>query len=575
MSTLITVPGASNIPVTVSTTTGDVSNYALQIGALLSTIQGASNLSITMDSATGSIPTSPFTTNYASGTTGDLQRLYQGLLDRNADDAGMQYWTSQSGGGGASLATIADAFTASPEFAGRYGSLSDAAFVDLLYQNMFGRPADMQYINGWLGMLSGGASRGAVAASIAESAEAESAGHQTVDDVAHSAIYRLYEAAFGRPPDEAGDALWTTLLAQGATLQQIAASIAGSSEFQPNTTSSDGDFVTTLYSNLLGRVPDQAGLDFWTASLTGGESRPDVLAAFAASPEARGAWDGISIPFTTELVLDGAGGMNVSVPAGYNYIIENSAASDTLTASNAVIVENTVGGTLFLSDNSTLAAAGGNHTVSATGNYNLSFGPGDNAITAAGSGRIAMDEGTSTIDVTGSNDTILAGGATMTVSASASSSGLSVIGGTGPLTFIGAGNLAYSAGAGNASLNAASATGNVAATLAGFGNDSITTGSGSDTLMAGAGPDTLNAGDGSNLFQFVFGQTDGAADVIGDSATQLASDTFNFVNYDGLPVESLTNGALTLTLSDSTTIVFTNLTSISQLGHINIVNIPV
>ena len=81
----------------------------------------------------------------------------------------------------------------------------------------------------------------------------------------------------------------------------------------------------------------------------------------------------------------------------------------------------------------------------------------------------------------------------------------------------------------------------------------------------------MNAGAGSNLFLFVAGHTAGATDYITDSAANIANDTFSFNNYGAAPTEGVNgSGQVTLTLSDHTTIVFTNLTSDSQLnGHIN------
>jgi hypothetical protein len=69
---------------------------------------------------------------------------------------------------------------------------------------------------------------------------------------------------------------------------------------------------------------------------------------------------------------------------------------------------------------------------------------------------------------------------------------------------------------------------------------------------------------------FVAGHTAGATDFITDSAANIANDLFSFNNYGTAPTEAVTGGQVTLTLSDHTTIVFTNLTSTSQLnGHIN------
>ena len=45
-------------------------------------------------------------------------------------------------------------------------------------------------------------------------------------------------------------------------------------------------FVTAMYANVLGRAPDQAGLNFWLGQLEGGgQTRAIVLVGFVESPE--------------------------------------------------------------------------------------------------------------------------------------------------------------------------------------------------------------------------------------------------------------------------------------------------
>ena len=44
-------------------------------------------------------------------------------------------------------------------------------------------------------------------------------------------------------------------------------------------------YVTLLYRTILGREPDQAGLNYWLGLMNGGMSRENVLNGFAASTE--------------------------------------------------------------------------------------------------------------------------------------------------------------------------------------------------------------------------------------------------------------------------------------------------
>lgn len=70
-----------------------------------------------------------------------VARLYTAALNRKPDDAGLEYWTGQLKGG-MPLKEIAAAFASSPEFVGKYGSVNDADFVKLLYNNVLKRDPD-------------------------------------------------------------------------------------------------------------------------------------------------------------------------------------------------------------------------------------------------------------------------------------------------------------------------------------------------------------------------------------------------------------------------------------------------
>ena len=99
-------------------------------------------------------------------------------------------------------------------------------------------------------------------------------------------VYRLYEGAFDRAPDQAGLAAWTHLLNSGTSLQAVADGFVGSPEFQSQYGGLDNTaFVTLLYSNVMQRTPDTAGLQGWVDFLNAGHSRAEVLLGFTESAE--------------------------------------------------------------------------------------------------------------------------------------------------------------------------------------------------------------------------------------------------------------------------------------------------
>jgi hypothetical protein len=104
------------------------------------------------------------------GTAGQAYRLYQAAFDRTPDKAGLGYWIEMLDHG-QTLQDAARDFAASPEFTSLYGaSLSDAQFVDALYQNVLHRPAEGAGYDFWVSSLQI-VSRADVLVNFSESAE--------------------------------------------------------------------------------------------------------------------------------------------------------------------------------------------------------------------------------------------------------------------------------------------------------------------------------------------------------------------------------------------------------------------
>ena len=64
-------------------------------------------------------------------------------------------------------------FLSSTEYLAKFANLSDAAFVEMLYQNALGRTAEPAGLQHWTAALSGGATRAEVSVGIADSPEAQ------------------------------------------------------------------------------------------------------------------------------------------------------------------------------------------------------------------------------------------------------------------------------------------------------------------------------------------------------------------------------------------------------------------
>jgi hypothetical protein len=172
-----------------------------------------------------------------------INRLYLATLARSADDGGLAAWTAQYDAGTA-LATIATGFVNSAEFQIKYGALDSTQFVTLLYNNVLHRAPDSGGLAGWVGSLTGGASRESVVTGFSESTEFVVASDPTV----HAGqVYRLYGATLARQPDAGGFAGWVATLDNGAGVTDTAAGFVGSVEFQATYGAlSNTAFVTLL-----------------------------------------------------------------------------------------------------------------------------------------------------------------------------------------------------------------------------------------------------------------------------------------------------------------------------------------
>lgn len=100
-------------------------------------------------------------------------------------------------------------------------------------------------------------------------------------------VYRLYQAAFNRQPDIGGLGFWIYVNQSGSSMLDIANGFINSDEFNSSygKNVSNATFVGLLYNNVLHRAGEKGGLDWWTAGLDAGNSRPGVLTGFSESAE--------------------------------------------------------------------------------------------------------------------------------------------------------------------------------------------------------------------------------------------------------------------------------------------------
>lgn len=158
------------------------------------------------------------------GTVAPVNRLYSAYFDRAPDRQGLFFWVDWIRGG-RTLGAVSDEFARSPEFIAAYGSLSDEAFIDLVYQNVLGRLPDDAGRRFWVDRMASGLSRGELMVGFSESPEyIEETGSAVL-------VESLYQGLLQRSPDPQGFEYWTGIADSGATVTNLIAGMLSSDEY--------------------------------------------------------------------------------------------------------------------------------------------------------------------------------------------------------------------------------------------------------------------------------------------------------------------------------------------------------
>lgn len=159
------------------------------------------------------------------GAIAPVARLYFAYFLRIPDYAGLQYWIGQFKTG-TSLATISQNFAASTEFVNRYGSLTNVQFVTLIYQNVLGRAPDAAGLAYWIGQLGTGVTRGSVMLSFSDSPEYKSVIGSEVY------VTMTYVGMLRRAPDQGGFDYWAGQLDVTKSATALISGFVGAPEYR-------------------------------------------------------------------------------------------------------------------------------------------------------------------------------------------------------------------------------------------------------------------------------------------------------------------------------------------------------
>ncbi|HVC96606.1 MAG TPA: LamG-like jellyroll fold domain-containing protein [Pirellulales bacterium] len=196
-----------------------------------------------------------------------VDKLYQQVLHRPAEDAGLVAWTAELDRG-TSLDVVAQRIFNSPE---RLNPL-----VNQFYEQYLGRPAEPAGLAAWVGVWQQTGDPASLEADILASPEFYNDAGDTVDGFVRS----LYERVLTRQPDAGGLTAWDAALNSGqVTRQQVAAGFLNSPELH-------GDLVDYLFGEYFGNqnsTPAQA--QPYVTDLNDGQTRTQVELDIINSPE--------------------------------------------------------------------------------------------------------------------------------------------------------------------------------------------------------------------------------------------------------------------------------------------------
>ena len=154
-------------------------------------------------------------------------RLYLAYFNRIPDYGGLSFWVNEFQSGRYTLAAISQNFATSSEFTNTYGTLSNSAFVDRLYTDVLGRPADSAGATYWTNQLNTAArTRGEVMLAFSESSEYISLRSNDVY------VTMMFVGMLRRSPDANGYSYWVNFMAGGGSGLTLIQGFLGSTEYR-------------------------------------------------------------------------------------------------------------------------------------------------------------------------------------------------------------------------------------------------------------------------------------------------------------------------------------------------------
>ena len=243
-----------------------------------------------------------YTIDVLPGDKAFVKRLYRNVMGRVASGEEVDFQADAMKTYGA--AQITYNFYDSEEFANKSTTMTNEEIVENVYQTLLGRASDEAGLAMWKGYLDNGMSACALVAGFAESDEFKAlcAGYGVDAGSADwlranllesrdknpgvtSFVYRLYTVVLDRAADVAGLNVQCQALIDGAACWDMATRFFNSQEYI-NFGKTDTAFVADCYKAMMDREGSSDEIDAWVARMAKeGLSRVDVVKGFCQSDE--------------------------------------------------------------------------------------------------------------------------------------------------------------------------------------------------------------------------------------------------------------------------------------------------
>lgn len=173
-----------------------------------------------------------------------VQYAYIAFYGRPADAAGQEYWADQLDANGGDLSAIIDTFSTAPEYEAQYGDLTNEDLVSALYQQILGRDADDAGLEYYVNELeAGNITKGGIALAILsgplnnpEAADADDLAVLTNRKAVADAFTAAVEAGDKAYGDDQIPAAKTLLAAVGADTDPADVNVDGTVDSFPDAT---------------------------------------------------------------------------------------------------------------------------------------------------------------------------------------------------------------------------------------------------------------------------------------------------------------------------------------------------